>query len=120
MTNQKDAPLGMSALGLTLQNAQKAGKNSGDVLTGLMSDPAYLRQSSALINDALQKGFDILQLPSGDIVATGTKTVVYQYSWDEEKQTLTRSKASDTLETPSMKSKVKVIEDADEGLSLGS
>ncbi len=58
----------------------------------MMSDPSYLRQSSALINDALQKGFDILQLANGDIVMTGVKTVVYQYSWDESKGKLVRSK----------------------------
>lgn len=59
----------------------------------MMADPNYLRQSSALINDALQKGFDILQLANGDIVMTGVKTVVYQYSWDEAKGKLVRSKA---------------------------
>lgn len=58
----------------------------------LMSDARYLRQSSALINDALQKGFDVLQLANGDIVTTGTKVVVYQYSWDEAKGKLARTK----------------------------
>lgn len=61
--------------------------------TDMMADPSYLRQSSALINDALQKGFDILQLANGDIVMTGVKTVVYQYTWDEAKSKLVRSKA---------------------------
>lgn len=59
----------------------------------LMSDPAYLRQSSALINDALQKGFDVLQLANGDIVTTGTKIVVSTYSWDEKKSKLTKAKS---------------------------
>ncbi|MDE3059855.1 MAG: DUF2671 domain-containing protein [Pseudomonadota bacterium] len=61
-------------------------------ITNMMLDPRYLRQSSSLIQDALQKGFDVLQLANGDIVTTGTKTVVYQYSWDEEKGKLMRSK----------------------------
>lgn len=60
----------------------------------LMSDARYLRQSSSLINEALQKGFDVLQLSSGDIVMTGTKTVTYQYTWDEDKSKLVRVKAS--------------------------
>ncbi len=59
-----------------------------------MSDARYLRQSSSLINDALQKGFDVLQLADGDIVMTGVKTVSYQYTWDSEKGKLVRTKAS--------------------------
>ncbi len=62
-------------------------------IADMMADPSYLRQSSALINDALQKGFDVLQLANGDIVMTGVKTVVYQYTWDEAKSKLVRSKA---------------------------
>lgn len=78
------------------------GKGGGDdsdipsdvALTDMMSDPRYLRQSSALINEALQKGFDVLQLANGDIVMTGVKTVVYQYGWDGEKGKLIRTKAT--------------------------
>ena len=61
-------------------------------ITNMMLDPRYLRQSSSLIQEALQKGFDVLQLANGDIVTTGTKTVVYQYSWDEEKGKLIKTK----------------------------
>lgn len=61
-------------------------------ITNMMLDPRYLRQSSTLIQEALQKGFDVLQLANGDIVTTGTKTVVYQYSWDEEKGKLVKTK----------------------------
>lgn len=61
-------------------------------ITNMMLDPRYLRQSSALIQDALQKGFDVLQLANGDIVTTGTKTVVYQYAWNEEKGKLIKTK----------------------------
>ncbi len=61
-------------------------------ITNMMLDARYLRQSSSLIQDSLQKGFDVLQLANGDIVATGTKTVVYHYSWDQEKGKLVKSK----------------------------
>ena len=61
-------------------------------ITNMMLDPRYLRQSSSLIQDALQKGFDVLQLANGDIVTTGTKTVVYQYAWDQETGKLVKSK----------------------------
>jgi hypothetical protein len=80
--------------------AGKAGaKKKSDIdspVVNMMSDPAYLRQSSALINEALQKGFDVLQLASGDIVTTGTKTVVYQYTWDTEKGKLVKTKTADS------------------------
>ncbi len=64
-------------------------------VVNMMKEPAYLRQSSSLINDALQKGFDVLQLANGDIVTTGTKTVVYQYTWDAQKNKLTKTKPAD-------------------------
>src|ERR1700685_307956 len=61
-------------------------------ITNMRLDPRYLRQSSALIQDALQKGFDVLQLANGDIVTTGTKTVVYQYRWENDKGKITTTK----------------------------
>lgn len=66
-----------------------------------MADPRYLRQSSSLINEALQKGFDVLQLSDGDLVMTGTKTVVYQYSWDDKLGRLVRTKAMSRKDVPS-------------------
>ncbi|MGE0755280.1 MAG: DUF2671 domain-containing protein [Alphaproteobacteria bacterium] len=72
-----------------------APKKTGDAepeITNMMLDARYLRQSSSLIQDALQKGFDVLQLSNGDIVTTGTKTVVYQYTWDESKGKLVKRK----------------------------
>lgn len=79
-------------------------------LAALMSDADYLRQSSSLINEALQKGFDVLQLANGDIVTTGTKTIVYTYSWDKEKSKLIREKSSEK------KSRAKKDEFFDESL----
>ncbi|NBX03577.1 MAG: DUF2671 domain-containing protein [Alphaproteobacteria bacterium] len=61
-------------------------------ITNMMLDARYLRQSSALIQEALQKGFDVLQLANGDIVTTGTKTVVLQYAWDDSKGKLVKAK----------------------------
>jgi len=57
-----------------------------------MANPTYLRQSSALINDALKNGFDVLQLANGDIVTTGTKIVVTQYNWNATKGKLVKVK----------------------------
>lgn len=61
-------------------------------ITAMMMDPDYLRQSSSLIQEALQKGFDVLQLANGDIVCTGTKTIVHRYSWDEDQVKLAQVK----------------------------
>jgi len=70
----------------------------GDV----MLDSRYIKQSSTLISDALTKGFDVLQMSNGDIVTTGTKTVVYKYTWDEDggklKRTSITSKRADKNE----------------------
>jgi hypothetical protein len=60
----------------------------------VMGNPNYLRQSSALINEALQKGYDVLQLANGDIVTTGTKIVVTTYAWDEERSKLVKRKTA--------------------------
>lgn len=70
----------------------KLPRDADSAITDMMMDARYLRQSSSLIQDALQKGFDVLQLASGDIVTTGTKTIVHQYSWDEERGKLARIK----------------------------
>jgi len=78
-------------------------------ITNMMLDPRYLRQSSSLIQDALQKGFDVLQLANGDIVTTGTKTVVYQYAWDQEKGKLIKTKSEGNRKSR----KVTVEEDED-------
>lgn len=76
-------------------SGSSSGKETGDInseILEMMNDPRYLRQSSALINEALQKGFDVLQLADGDIITTGTKTVVYQYTWDKDKGKLVKTK----------------------------
>lgn len=70
--------------------AEDDGAMSGRNITEMMLDPRYLRQSSSLINEALQKGFDVLQLEDGEIVMTGTRTIVYRYFWDAEKGRLAK------------------------------
>jgi hypothetical protein len=73
-------------------SAPRKSKNIEDDVPNMMLNPLYLRQSSALIQDALQKGFDVLQLASGEIITTGTKTIVYQYVWDDAKGKLVKAK----------------------------
>jgi Protein of unknown function (DUF2671) len=46
----------------------------------------YICNSTNLITEALQKGFDVAQLPNGDIIITEIKTVNVQYSWNNARQ----------------------------------
>ncbi len=96
----------------TTKEAQEVARESDSQLSDLMTDPDYLRQSSALINEALQKGFDVLQMPNGDIVTTGTKTVVNTYSWDNDKAKLLKSKTSEKK----ARAKAKIEEMLDDDL----
>jgi len=59
-----------------------------------LASPTYLRQSSGLIKDALQNGFDVLQLANGDIVTTGTRVIVNKYAWDATRNKLVKVKAA--------------------------
>ena len=87
-------------------SAPRKNPESDADVKNMMLDPRYLRQSSSLIQEALQKGFDVLQLATGDIVTTGTKTIVHQYTWDEEKGKLVKCK-------PDRKKRASDDEDAD-------
>jgi len=70
-------------------------KEQSETEEDVMLNPAYLRCSSSIITDALQKGFDVLQLENGDIVTTGTKIIVTQYHWDNDKQKMVKKSAKD-------------------------
>lgn len=52
-----------------------------DETSRLARDINYIRKSSSLISDALQKGFDVMQTADGDIVITEIKTITYRYHW---------------------------------------
>lgn len=52
----------------------------------IFSDVEYICKSTALIIDSLQKGMDVVQLPSGDIIATEIRTVNIHYTWDKDKK----------------------------------
>ena len=45
--------------------------------------------------DALQNGLDVLQLASGEIITTGTKTIIHQYVWDDSKGKLIKGKSTE-------------------------
>jgi hypothetical protein len=93
------------------RDAQSAASGEEGRLAELMANPEYLRHSSAVINEALKEGFDVLQLPNGDIVTTGTKIVTNTYVWDPAKGKLSRARsAGDRART---RAKVADEEDAE-------
>jgi hypothetical protein len=85
----------LDKLNLPPRNKGDGSGNSGNI-TEMMMDPRYLRQSATLVNEALQKGFDVLQLEDGEIVMTGTRTIVYRYYWDAEKGKLVKAETQVT------------------------
>jgi Protein of unknown function (DUF2671) len=75
------------------KDARASAADDDTMLAELMANPEYLRHSSSVINEALKEGFDVLQLPNGDIVTTGTKTIVNTYVWDAQSSRLDKSRA---------------------------
>jgi hypothetical protein len=75
------------------KDARASATEDDNMLADLMANPEYLRHSSSIINDALKEGFDVLQLPNGDIVTTGTKTIVNTYVWDAASSRLDKARA---------------------------
>lgn len=61
-------------------------KDSKDIF----SDLKYICNSTSLIVESLQRGLDVAQLPSGDVIVTEVKTVNTQYSWDATKQRMVK------------------------------
>ena len=76
----------MSSVLNLIKNLPQASENDKNLVT----DINYIRKSSTLVNDALQKGSDIMQLPNGDIIVTEVKTVTYKYRWNCEKNKFER------------------------------
>lgn len=78
MQKERDVTFTSNALQSTTQN--------DDAELWIFSDIKYICSSTELITESLQKGFDIAQLPNGDIIITEVKTVNIRYSWDRKKQ----------------------------------
>jgi len=56
----------------------------------IFSDIRYICNSTNLITESLQKGFDVTQMPNGDVIVTEIKTINIQYSWDKAKRKMVR------------------------------
>ena len=95
------------------KNAQENASAADQQLADLMANPEYLRHSSSVINEALKEGFDVLQLPNGDIVTTGTKTIVNTFTWDAAKGKLTKAKPGSDKPRAKRAAKVESFDEED-------
>ena len=111
MSDTKQNSQLFNSINLT-RNAKAVAAEDENMLTDLMANPDYLRHSSSVINAALKDGFDVIQMPNGDIVATGTKTIVNTYVWDSGKARLV--KAPEAKPATKRKAKVAAEESAQE------
>ncbi len=73
---------------------------SGDNIT---NDINYIRKSSVLVNEALQKGAYIMQMTNGDVHVTETKVVTYKYEWNKEKGRFERASSASRTKKKRMK-----------------
>ena len=69
---------------------EQAQTQSNEEEKDVFSDLKYICNSTSLIVESLQRGLDVAQLPSGDVIVTEIKTVNTQYSWDENKQRMVK------------------------------
>lgn len=77
----------MSSIKELINDINEADK-SGPADSNYMLDEDYRESCFEVINEALQKGYDIIHMENGDIITTGTKIVVTQFRWDAEKRKL--------------------------------
>ncbi len=101
-----------NSLNVTKDARNQAGDEE-NMLAELMANPEYLRHSSSVINEALKDGFDVLQLPNGDIVTTGTKTIVNTYVWDGANGRLDKARTPSDKPRTTRKAKAKSDEDGE-------
>ena len=65
---------------MSVIEAEKVVKSKEEVSTNdIFSDIKYICGSTSLIVESLQKGLDIAQLPSGDVIVTEIKTINTHY-----------------------------------------
>ncbi len=48
----------------------------------IFKDINYICKSTVLIIESLKRGFDVAQMPNGDVIVTEIKVINTQYKWD--------------------------------------
>ena len=99
-----------SVLDLLKNFPESAQNDDGNV----MADINYIRKSANLVNDALQKGLDIMQMPNGDIMLTETKTIMHQFTWNPQKFRFERVTAAGHKNRRRQQSDVAKVEKKDD------
>lgn len=102
-----------SSLNVTREAKSSAAAGDEGQLAELMANPEYLRHSSTIINEALKEGFDVLQLPNGDIVTTGTRIVTNTYVWDGAKGKLHKARNAGEKSPARKSAREKIHDDED-------
>jgi hypothetical protein len=85
------------------ETSEQSKSVSSDVVSNLVKDLNYLKRSSVIVSDALQKGSDVMQLANGDIVITEIKTVTYNYIWNQDKGRFERANSGQRMKRPRVK-----------------
>ena len=64
--------------------------NSSADESEIFTDIDYICDSHSLITNALKKGCDIAQLPTGEIIVTETKITNTEYRWNPDTKKMTK------------------------------
>ena len=54
----------------------------------MVENPKYMDALEALVDDCLGKGMDVIEMPDGEIVTTGTRIITSRYRWNTEKESI--------------------------------
>ncbi len=95
-------------LNIIQETANKEVRLNDNKEINIASDSNYIKKSSVIVNDALQKGSDIMQMANGDILITEVKTVTYKYNWNVNKGRFERANNGNRTKRP-RKNKLQVI-----------
>jgi len=82
-----------------IKNSKKVTKPAGRAKDDgdFMAAPRYMDESLGIISAALKSGCDVLQLGNGDIVTTGTKTIVTTYRWNGKSGKMIKVSSKETV-----------------------
>lgn len=70
---------------------------NNDSKSTCVNDYNYFRRLRSIAKESLRRGFDVLQLPNGDVTITELKAITYHYTWAPEKGRFQRAKSGNRL-----------------------
>jgi hypothetical protein len=75
----------------------------------ILLDKDYIKQSYHMVTDALQKGFDVAQLPDGEIYITEVKTVTSRYSWNTSGASFDKTRTGSKVKRKPRRKKLEAV-----------